>query len=185
MDKSEVNDIVKGFLLSGTPIAKTDENSDLANDVIDSIRLIFDAHMPEIRAAAKEYMKTEDLDALVLSLLPVHNKIWYEAYAPYWLSHCKPVDDRDTEAEFTYYNDLIDMYWVGKWQEWKRKGEFAVTIMLPPTKGLLALAYQEEIESLEEYYKNHGRNDRSESCERNASGVFCPEADLLKGEENG
>ena len=151
MDKSEVNDIVKGFLLSGTPIARADENSEIANAVIDSIRLIFDAHMPEIRAAAKEYMKTEDLDALALSLLPVHNKIWYEAYAPYWLSHCKPVDDRDTEAEFTYYNDLIDMYWVGKWQEWKKKEEFAVTIMLPPTKGLTEFRYQEDEKALKEY----------------------------------
>jgi hypothetical protein len=41
------------------------------------------------------------------------------------------------------------MYWVGKWQEWKRKDKWEVTIMLPPTKGLVLLQYREEMMRLD------------------------------------
>ena len=121
-----------------------DEDPEL-DEVVDEIRLILNQHMNEIRAAVKRYLDDGDQDAFFLVLLPVHQKIWYETYAPYWLKHCRPVSERDDEAEFTYYNDLIDMYWVGKWQEWKRKDKWEVTIMLPPTKGLVLLQYQEDM----------------------------------------
>jgi hypothetical protein len=79
--------------------------------------------------------------------------IWWErrqpVYSPYWLKHCHPVSERDDDAGFTYYNDLIDMYWVGKWQEWKRKDKWEVMIMLPPTKGLVLLQYREEMMRLD------------------------------------
>lgn len=130
----QVNDIMKSFLLGGLRV-KEDDCGDLATAVQKIIASTADIR----KAAVKEFLSTGDMDSFLLSLMPVHNRIFYDAYAPYWLSHCKPVTDRDSEVEFTFYNDIIDMFWAAKWQEWKKKGEWCVTIMLPPTKGLIAL----------------------------------------------
>ncbi len=151
MTGKEVNELTIAYLFSGMPISKHHEDSPIVESILESVKDIFDVYMPDIRRAAKKYLDDDDQDAFLIALLPVHNKIWYEAYSPYWLLHCKPVTDRDTETEFTYYNDLIDMYWAWKWQEWKKKGEYAVTIMLPPTKGLISLQYADDKKALAEY----------------------------------
>jgi hypothetical protein len=143
MTRKEADELAETFLFSGMPVAGSEDPE--LGETVDAIRIILNHHMNEIRAAVKRYLNDGDQDAFFLSLLPVHLKIWYEAYVPYWLKHCHQVSDRDDEAEFTYYNDLIDMHWVGKWQEWKRKGKWEVTIMLPPTKGLVLLQYREDM----------------------------------------
>ena len=154
IDKPELNGIVKEILLGFLPVAGKAADGSEPETVIKNVRLIIDTHMREIRAAAMAYRETGDLDTLFFALLQVHNKIRYEAYAPYWLSHCKPVDDHDSETEFTYYNDLIDMYWAWQWQEWKKKDVWCVTVMLPPTGGLMDLAYREGRQLFEEYKRN-------------------------------
>ena len=144
---AETSTMAEAFLFSGMPTAG-DEDPEL-HETVDEIRLILNAHMNGIRAAVKRYLDDDDQDAFFLSLLPVHLRIWYEAYSPYWLKYCHPVSECDDDAGFTYYNDLIDMYWVGKWQEWKRKDKWEVMIMLPPTKGLVLLQYREEMMRLD------------------------------------
>ena len=139
--------MAEAFLFSGMQTAG-DEDPEL-HETVDEIRLILNAYMNGIRAAVKRYLDDDDQDAFFLSLLPVHLRIWYAAYSPYWLKYCHPVSECDDDAGFTYYNDLIDMYWVGKWQEWKRKDKWEVTIMLPPTKGLVLLQYREEMMRLD------------------------------------
>jgi len=152
MTKDEANELAKSYLLSGLPIAPGEEESVAMDAVVDGIKAVFDAHMSEIRKAIKRYLDDDDQDAFFIALLPFHNKIWYEAYSPYWLLHCKP----DTsDPDYTYYNDLIDMYWHWKHQLWSKKEECCVTIMLPPTRGLVNFAYQEAQDSLSEYLKNH------------------------------
>lgn len=157
MTRTEVDALIKDYLFSAMPINKADEQSPAAEALIEAIKNILDTHMLAIRKAAEEYAATEDLDALILSLLPVHNLIWYEAYAPYWLLHCKPLDPLD--PDYTYYNDLIDMYWLWKHQLWSKKEETCCTIMLPPTKGLVALDYAEAVESLNNYKRTHAQHD--------------------------
>ena len=132
--EGEALDLAKSFLLSGLRIKKDD-----CADLFEKIRRVIVKHELKIRSAAEEFLSTGDMDSFLSSLIPVHDCIFYDAYALYWLSHCHPVSDSDDEAEFTFYNDLIDMYWAAKWQEWKKKGEWCVTIMLPPTKGLIAI----------------------------------------------
>ena len=139
--RKEAKELAEAFLFSGMPVAGGEEDSVL-EEVIDAIELILNAHRTDIKATIQRYLENGDQDAFFLSLLPVHLELWYEAYALYWLKHCRPVTDHDDEAEFTFYNDLIDMYWVGKWQEWKRKDKWEVTIKLPPTKGLVLLQYR-------------------------------------------
>ena len=130
----QANDIMKSFLLGGLKVQEGD-----SCDLLLAVRQIIASTADIRRSAVKEFLSTGDMDSFLLSLIPVHDCIFYDAYAPYWLRHCKPVTDSDDEVEFTFYNDLIDMYWAAKWQEWKKKGEWCVTIMLPPTKGLIAL----------------------------------------------
>ena len=138
--KEKAVGLAKSFLLSGLRVRADD-----GEQVEKEIQRIVDGSKRLISRAVKEFMSTGDMDSFALSLLPVHYRILYEAYAPYWLKHCKPVSDHDEDAAFTYYNDLIDMYWVGAWGEWKRKGKWEVTIMLPPTKGLVVYSYKQEI----------------------------------------
>ena len=146
-------DMAKSFLLSGLRIKDSDSGGLIAD-----VQRIIDGSRKQISRAVKEFMSDADTDSFLLSLLPVHYRILYEAYAPYWLSHCKPVTDRDQDAEFTYYNDLIDMYWAAGWDEWKTKGRLQVTVMLPPTKGLMIKAYRDDTEQLRTM--SHERSDR-------------------------
>ena len=141
--KAQAIKFAESFLLSGLRV-----NADDCGQVEIDIRRIVDISKKQISGAVKEFISTGDTDSFFMSLLPVHNRICYEAYAPYWLRHCKPVSDHDEDAAFTYYNDLIDMYWVGAWGEWKRKGKWEVTIMLPPTKGLVIRSYREDMKAL-------------------------------------
>ena len=165
MTRTEVDALVKDYLFSAMPIAKADEQGHAVNAVIDAIKNILDTHMPAIRKAAEEYATTEDLDALILSLLPVHNLIWYEAYAPYWLLHCQPVSD---DPDYTFFNDLIDMYWLWKHQLWSKREETCCTIMLPPTKGLVALDYAEAVKSLDNYNRTHDHHAQHDHNDHHA-----------------
>ena len=162
MDIETAKEHAKEYLLMGTRVKAGDE-SDLLKATVDSVNRILKENMKTIKAAEAAYVESDDIDAFTLALLPIHYRILYEAYAPYWLEHCIPVTDHDDDAEFTYYNDLIDMYWAWKWQEWKKKGEWCVTIMLPPTRGLMNFAYQEEKRSLQEYYRKLSADENKNS----------------------
>lgn len=104
--------------------------------------------------ASKVLFKTYDIDAFLEALLPIHYKIWYEAYGPYWLSHCTPT----FESEYTFTNDIIGMEWWAENSEWmsvkmvdgKKEPDLQKgwTIMLPPTQELLDKAYKEDMEAL-------------------------------------
>ena len=100
------------------------------------------------RAALAVLFSSYDLDDYLTELLPVQLKIYYLGYGPYWAAHCKPVKDKDDEAEFTYYNNLIGMYWCPALGEWKRKNEWAVTLRLPPTMELIREEYRREVENV-------------------------------------
>ena len=155
--KEEAVDMARSFLLGGLRV-KADDSGGL----VGIIQRIIDDEKKSISKAIKEFMSEADTDSFLLSLLPVYFRIRYEAYAPYWLSHCKSVEDADSEVEFTYYNDLIDMYWAGAWNEWKRKGEWCVTVMLPPTKGLMIRAYREEMRGMKTKDSDYVRRNEND-----------------------
>ena len=114
--RENVNRIMESFLLSGLK-TKEDDSAEL----MESIRSIIARTKNERREAVRKYRDSHVLEAFLTDLIPVYNLILYEAYAPYWLLHCKPDKESDDVVDFTYYNDLIDMYWAAPWQEWKRK----------------------------------------------------------------
>lgn len=149
-----VNDLVMSFLFTGMPVSSKDADSPAVDAVVDAVRVIFDKHISGIRVAIQKHEESKDMEALTYDLLPVRNKLLYEAYAPYWLTHCRLVKNHHNERWFTYYNDLIDMYWAWKRQAWMSK-DGCSTVMLPPTRGLITLAYQEAVKNFEKY--NHSR----------------------------
>ena len=144
---AEVNHTVLSILLSEMIVAEGDDSSPEAVAFVKDGTAIINGHMNQIRAAAKDYMETGDDDKLRLFLLPFHHMIRYEAYSPYWLKHSIPVPDPD----YTFYNDLIDMYWAWKEQEWisllnpGRSASWKTRFALPPTKGLILHQYKEEM----------------------------------------
>jgi hypothetical protein len=168
MTKDEANELAKSYLLSGMPIARSDEESPVMDAIVERIKAIFDVHMPDIRTAIKRYLDDDDQDAFFIALLPIHNKIWYEAYSPYWLLHCEP---DSSDPDYTFFNDLINMYWHWKNQLWSKKEEFCVTIMLPPTRGLVNLAYQEARDSLKEYLTRHPEHQDHQAHNATVSGT--------------
>ena len=58
------------------------------------------------------------------------------------------------DIHYTYYNDIIDMFWVPEWWQWKRKEKLEVTIMLPPTIEEIKARYAEEMKKLDTEYFN-------------------------------
>ncbi len=143
-----VNHMVLSILLSEMIVAESDNTSPEVMSFVKDGTAIINDHKPLIHAAAKQYMVTGDEEKLRLFLLPFHHMIRYEAYSPYWLKHCTAVSDPD----YTFYNDLIDMYWAWKEQEWKNPQNpenvhssqaWKTRFALPPTKGLILLRYKE------------------------------------------
>ena len=100
------------------------------------------------RAALAVLFSSYDLDDYLMAVLPLHLKIYYLGYGPYWTAHCKPVSGMDEGVELAYYNDLIDMYWVPESRQWKQKGRWAWTVMLPPTMELIREEYRREVENV-------------------------------------
>ena len=142
--QSQALTVGRDFMFAET---QTEEDDAYARERIRSVlseNEIADAE----RAALAVLFSSYNLDEYFISLLSTHLKIYYLGYGPYWTAHCKPVKDKDDAAEFSYYNDLIDMYWVPEWHEWKRKGEWAVTLRLPPTMELISEEYRREVENV-------------------------------------
>ena len=98
------------------------------------------------RAALAVLFECYDFDAYLLELMPVYLKLYYLGYGPYWAKHCKKIKDSDDVAQFSHYNDLIGMYWVPEWHEWKTKGKWEVTVKLPPTMKEIKEEYRREVE---------------------------------------
>ena len=138
--------IGRAYIFSGIQLAKGDEH------VWERIR----AYVPDNeiadaeRAALTVLFSSYNINGFLTALLPVKYKAFYLGYGPYWAKHCKPITDSDGNEEFTYYNDIIDMFWDADKNEWKRKGGQSAMIMLPPTMELIKHEYATEVAELED-----------------------------------
>ena len=101
------------------------------------------------RAALTVLFSCYDFGRYLDKLLPLRLKIYYLGYGPYWAGHCRPVTESDGDIQFSYYNDIIDMFWTEKLHEWRRKGKCEATIKLPPTIEMINEAYALELKELE------------------------------------
>ena len=101
-----------------------------------------DSTKAEIKRALKVLYDTYDAVEYLTLLEPLYIRIMHEIYAPYWLAHCKKVKRGDT---FTYYNDLIDMYWHEEARLWLSKDQISARVILPPTSEAIKESFSREV----------------------------------------
>ena len=154
--KSDAIKVMWSFATGGCRKAKDDGESEAwktANKKTEEVMKEWSSS-GKIKKAFEVLFQTYDIEMWLVALLPLHYKIWYEAYGPYWLSHCIPT----FESEYTFTNDIIGMEWWAEHNEWaavkvedgKKVTDYekGVTIMLPPTREPLDKAYKEDMETL-------------------------------------
>lgn len=153
---ADATELMHQFIMSGCRMVDRDKETADWKAMIRKVEEIMKnfRESGESKKVSKVLFTTYSLDKFFEALLPVHNKVWYEAYGPYWLTHCTPT----FEDEFTFTNDIIGMEWWDQHNEWaavkivdgKKECDYqkGVTIMLPPTRELLDGAYQKDMEAL-------------------------------------
>lgn len=139
-------EICKGFLLCGVKVLKEDCET---SGVIDRINMILAEETAKgtIKEASRILFSTYDVDKFLEALCPLHDRVFYEGYGPYWVKHCTVYDEEDVQTigggEFSAWNDIIDMGWIAEYGIWKKKDELCWTHMLPPTMELIRRRYKE------------------------------------------
>lgn len=141
----DATEICKGFILSGILILKEDES----DGVIDRINMILAEEKAKgtLKEASRILFSTYDVDKFLEALCPVHDRVFYEGYAPYWIDHCAVHNEEGMqtmgEGVFSAWNSIIDMGWIEEHNIWKAKGKDEWRIALPPTMELIRKEYEE------------------------------------------
>lgn len=141
----DATEICKGFILSGILILKEDES----DGVIDRINMILAEEKAKgaFKKASRILFSTYDVDKFLETLCPVHDRVFYEGYAPYWIEHCVVYNEEGKQTmgggEFDGWNDIINMGWIEEYGIWKARGKEEWRIMLPPTEELIQKEYEE------------------------------------------
>ena len=138
-------EICRSFLLCGIRILKEDEN----NEAIERINMILAEEIARgaLKEASRILFSTYNVDKFLEALCPVHDRVFYEGYAPYWIEHCDVYNEVGKQThgggEFSAWNHIIDMGWIEEYGVWKKKDEMCWMIMLPPTMELIQKEYEE------------------------------------------
>ncbi len=141
----DATEICKGFILSGILILKEDES----DGVIDRINMILAEEKAKgvFKEASRILFSTYDVDKFIEALCQVHDRVFYEGYAPYWIGHCAVYNEEGKQTMgggvFSAWNDIIDMGWIEEHNIWKAKGKDEWRIMLPPTEELIRKEYED------------------------------------------
>lgn len=138
-------EICRSFLLCGIRILKEDEN----NEAIERINMILAEEIARgaLKEASRILFSTYNVDKFLEALCPVHDRVFYEGYAPYWIEHCDVYNEEGKQThgggEFSAWNHIIDIGWIEEYGVWKKKDEMCWMIMLPPTMELIQKEYEE------------------------------------------
>ena len=137
--------ICRSFILSGILILKRDES----DGVVDRINMILAEEKARgaFKEASRILFSTYDVDKFLEALCPVHDRVFYEGYAPYWIEHCAVYNEEGMQTLgggiFSAWNDIINMGWIEEYNIWKAKEKDEWRIMLPPTVELIRREYEE------------------------------------------
>lgn len=140
------NEVLKQFWLSGIIVEKGSQ----ADELCGSIQQVVDdeAAKGEMERLKGILFQTYSLEKFLEAACMVHDRILYEAYAPYWISRCtlRPLPDGIRWAGVqgggaAWYNRLIDMYWHDGYGLWVSEDKIAWRMCLPPTRGLCESEY--------------------------------------------
>ena len=141
----DATEICKSFILSGVLILKEDES----DGVIDRINMILAEEKAKgtLKEASRILFSTYNVDKFLEALCPVHDRVFYEGYAPYWIEHCAVYNEEGKqtmgEGAFSAWNSIIDMGWIEEHNIWKAKKKDEWRIMLPPTMELIRKEYED------------------------------------------
>lgn len=135
---NDATNAMHDFLIGGVQILKEDrEGMEMFSKTLEKI-LAEDAEAVS-KEAGRVLFTTYDVEKFLEAMIPLRNRIWYEAYGPVWLSHCRETGD----PAYPYRNDIINMDWDAASNVWFDREEKSWTLMLPPTKQLLRKEYLE------------------------------------------
>lgn len=126
-------EILKSFVFGGMKFDL--ENESELKEFISAAQAVIDQEeevgtFQEIsQAVFQEYDAEKMLDIAARKILW---RVWYEAYAPYWIKHCILQCDGNV-----IWNDLIKMKWDAGSGVWTSMDGESFTLMLPPTRELI------------------------------------------------
>nr|WP_325300214.1 hypothetical protein [uncultured Dysosmobacter sp.] len=142
--KADTETMLIHFLVGGLPFDMSEkaEWDSFVNRVNEIIREANKAGtFKEIsRAIFREYDPDKALDIAARTIWP---KVWYRAYSPYWIRHCRKRDDGRT------WNDLIRMRWRQEWQIWEAEDGTSWRAMLPPSEPQIREEEERERERIQ------------------------------------
>lgn len=140
------SEIARGFIIGGIQILKADppETRDRLTSKVAAI-INQEKAAGTIKAASRVLFSAYDTDKFLEALIPLHDRVWFEGYAPYWCQHCRPYTGIGASGQkLTHWNDIIGMGWNPERGLWEKESEICWTVMLPPTMELAATEYEKE-----------------------------------------
>ena len=123
-------EVVISDLIFSTLLFESDEDKEKVCEVIFTILDGKKDVLAEISSVL--YSEFDIRKALEILYNKMLLQIWEEAYIPYWDQHCS-LQEKDT----VIWNDLLQMKWNRGLNMWESLDGSAVTIMFPPSAGLL------------------------------------------------
>ena len=133
---TEAGEILKSYLFRGM-LCRSDIGSD-ENALIERTYVLLDAGVKAgaLKQLYRTLFQSYSVDEMLKAATPWKNKLMYEAYAPYWLAHC-----RWSEEKRMYFNDIYGMYWDSDNGIWEDENGASWRFDMPPTAELIALRY--------------------------------------------
>lgn len=142
---SMAGEIAREFILGGTQIKRGEDASECARQIQAIVQA--DQARAEYKAAIEVLFRTYDIAKFTAALIPIHNRVRYEGYAPYWCKHCTPYTGTSYSGKpLTFWNDIIGMGWNEKTGIWYREDESRISLSLPPTTEKVKEKYEAEVQ---------------------------------------
>ena len=136
--------LAKAFITGGYPIKPGEPEADECCKRINEITKA-DQARAEYDVALGVLFRTYDPLTFTQALMPLHNRVRYEGYAPYWCQHCTPYTGRSYRGKpLTFWNDLIEMGWNEAADLWCSQTEDKASLSLPPTMEQVKEMYEYE-----------------------------------------
>ena len=142
---SMAGEIAKEFILGGTRMKQGEDADECARRIQEIVQA--DQARAEYKTAMGVLFKTYNVAKFTTALLPIHNRVRYEGYAPYWCKHCTPYTGTSYNGKpLTFWNDIIGMGWSERERVWYKENESRISLSLPPTMEQVAAKYEKELQ---------------------------------------
>ena len=138
-------EIAREFILGGTRLKQGEDADECARRIQEIVQA--EQARDEYKTAMAVLFRTYNVAKFTTVLLPIHNRVWYEGYAPYWCKYCTPYTGTSYNGKpLTFWNDIIDMGWNERERVWYSESEKRISLSLPPTMEQVAAKYEKELQ---------------------------------------